>query len=466
MLESLLAQGRTAQAEETSLPVDAIRTDGGTQPRSGITLDVVAEYTDVYRADPLRMPPVAVTYDGSAYWLVDGFHRLEAAKTAGLDHMRAIVEPGTQADAQWRSYAANASHGLRRTNADKERAIRAALRHANAATLSNSALAAHLGVTDKSVAKYRQEMESTSEIPKSTVRTGADGRTINTANIGAKPSPAPGAFVGGILASPEEVADAIEKHYTWRGDGAYDMKYNFLIRAKQPGAARMEIMRTLAQNRYTFIEDYDGDLLLDGIRTALQRTMQAEQDRITAEEDAARPTPPTSENPKSGNGAGLPPLDMPIATWPTGPEPKRVGPPAKNASDRQKLAHQTFVAFQAALNCVRYYEELTNRDFAAEYDAIFRMLSSGIAHMIDIQNDIGPYANPKPEPAETAANWRDHWGQIDQHHYDQLMARKSWTVDDVMTTNVCLRLMDEFPPVRPALGQRHDEIVARAPKPA
>ncbi|MCB0075266.1 MAG: ParB N-terminal domain-containing protein, partial [Caldilineaceae bacterium] len=295
-----------------------IRTDGGTQPRAGIDLDVVAEYADVYLADPLRMPPVAVTYDGATYWLTDGFHRLEAAKTADLARIRAVVEPGTRADAQWRSYAANATHGLRRTNADKERAIRAALRHPNAAEMSNSALAAHLGVTDKSVAKYRQKMESTSEIPKSTTRTGTDGRTINTANIGPKPSPDRLPDWAKTLATPDEVADAIDANITFRDlqdgpAGTYRMKYNWLLDAKRPDSvARTDAHDSLAKNGYTLVDDYDGDLLLDGIRTLLQRTMQAEIDRIDAEEAQGRkptPTPVDLDAPTSGIPKSTPPAD-------------------------------------------------------------------------------------------------------------------------------------------------------------
>jgi hypothetical protein len=58
------------------------------------------------------------------------------------------------------------------------------LKHPNGAGQSDSKIAAHVGVSDKTVAKYRQQLEATSEIPKSTARAGADGRTITTANIG------------------------------------------------------------------------------------------------------------------------------------------------------------------------------------------------------------------------------------------------------------------------------------------
>jgi transposase len=49
---------------------------------------------------------------------------------------------------------------------------------------SNNQIAQHIGCSDPTVAKYRRELESTSQITKSTEREGADGRTIDTSNIG------------------------------------------------------------------------------------------------------------------------------------------------------------------------------------------------------------------------------------------------------------------------------------------
>jgi hypothetical protein len=83
---------------------------------------------------------------------------------------------GTRTDAQWASYQQNKTHGLRRTNADKENVIKRALRHPKGIEMSDSQLAKVLGVTDKTVAKYRSELESTSEIPKLEKTTGKDGK--------------------------------------------------------------------------------------------------------------------------------------------------------------------------------------------------------------------------------------------------------------------------------------------------
>jgi hypothetical protein len=60
--------------------------------------------------------------------------------------------------------------------------VRAALAHRNGMNMSDVAIAEHIGVTDKTVAKYRASV--TSEFPESTKRTGRDGRTITVANIG------------------------------------------------------------------------------------------------------------------------------------------------------------------------------------------------------------------------------------------------------------------------------------------
>ena len=65
----------------------------------------------------------SVFYDGQAYWLADGFHRVRAAQEAGLAGINADVRQGTRRDAVLFSAGANAVHGLRRSNADKRRAV-------------------------------------------------------------------------------------------------------------------------------------------------------------------------------------------------------------------------------------------------------------------------------------------------------------------------------------------------------
>jgi ParB-like nuclease family protein len=144
------------------LALCSIRTDGGTQPRETIDFVTVADYADDMRAGAL-FPPVVVFNDGADYWLADGFHRIQAAAQAGIDEIAADVRQGTQQDAQWYSYSVNQSHGLRRTNEDKRRAVDAALQHEYASRYSNVQIAKHCGVDEGTVRKYR---DLSSEFPK------------------------------------------------------------------------------------------------------------------------------------------------------------------------------------------------------------------------------------------------------------------------------------------------------------
>jgi phage N-6-adenine-methyltransferase len=167
-----------------SLRIADIRRDGGTQPRDGVKDALVAEYARLMQ-DDVDLGPVDVMYDGTSYWLWDGYHRTAAAEHIGRFTVMAIVHQGTQTDAQWESYGANKAHGLNRSQEDKERAVKAALHHPKGATTSDRDIAAHVGVSHPTVAKYRAELEAGGKITTSPTRTGADGKTYDTATISA-----------------------------------------------------------------------------------------------------------------------------------------------------------------------------------------------------------------------------------------------------------------------------------------
>ncbi len=171
--------------ETTRLSVDDLRTDGGTQPRSSLDERTITEYSRAMERG-VEFPPVKVMYDGSNYWLFDGFHRLEATCAVGRDTIKAQVYQGTQEDAQWASLSANKAHGLRRTREDKRRAIKKALR-GWATEMSNNAIARHIGCSDVTVGKYRKQLEEQGDIPEVVERTAQrEGKayTQNTENVG------------------------------------------------------------------------------------------------------------------------------------------------------------------------------------------------------------------------------------------------------------------------------------------
>lgn len=165
--------------------IEHIEYDSENQARERLDNDTVAEYADAMERKE-KLPPIVCYHDGSTYWLADGFHRYHAAKRRGEKDTEAQVIKGSRDDARWHAAGANTQHGLKRTTADKQKAVRLAL--ALRPNLSDRKIAEHCGVSDKTVAALRAKA-STAEIPQSTIRTGADGRTINTANIGRRPDP-------------------------------------------------------------------------------------------------------------------------------------------------------------------------------------------------------------------------------------------------------------------------------------
>lgn len=143
------ALGRVALAD--------LRIDPAIQQREALDDGAVADYAAVL-IDGAPLPPISVVVDGSdEHWLVDGFHRVAAAKLAGVAELTAELSEGSREDAIWASCGANANHGVRRTNADKRRAVTSALRLRPEA--ADREIARHCGVSHPFVGALRAEIE-------------------------------------------------------------------------------------------------------------------------------------------------------------------------------------------------------------------------------------------------------------------------------------------------------------------
>ncbi len=169
--------------EKTVLKIDAIRTDGGTQPRALIDFGAVSDYMDAM-ADGVEFPPVVVFYDGKEYWLADGFHRVKATYGAELDEIACIVHQGTREDAQWYSFSANKANGLRRTNEDIKRAVESALRHPKAARLSDTKISQHVGCGHSWVSEIRNRIFPERKDKRRTVTRNGKTYELDTTKIG------------------------------------------------------------------------------------------------------------------------------------------------------------------------------------------------------------------------------------------------------------------------------------------
>ncbi|MCL2118076.1 MAG: ParB N-terminal domain-containing protein [Planctomycetaceae bacterium] len=182
-----------------------IRTDLDTQARVETDASVVEEYASaMLRGD--EFPPIVVFHDldSDVLILVDGFHRLEAHMRAKPDEeMEVIIKDGTLSDARWASFTVNATHGLRRSAADKRRIIAEALRHEKGVKMSDRQIAGHVGVDHKTVAAVRRELMTGGEIPHVHCREGKDGKAYAVK----KSEPEPATEVEGVLISLPKFRD-------------------------------------------------------------------------------------------------------------------------------------------------------------------------------------------------------------------------------------------------------------------
>lgn len=190
-----------------TLKIAALRLDGGTQVRVRLRKQTVAEYAERMGAGDV-FPPIIVVYDGRHYWLADGFHRLHAALAREQSAIECRVFEGSLRDARLIALKANSSHGLRRTNADKRRAVAMALADEEWSKKSNRWLAEVCGVGHHLVESIRRTLSAAPARPQAgsdePVRQGRDGRPYAVRRDASPPQRRP---ADGLT---EAVAEALE----------------------------------------------------------------------------------------------------------------------------------------------------------------------------------------------------------------------------------------------------------------
>jgi len=144
-------------ALQKELSIDEIRADTAAQPREFMSTDKVEEYADLMKSG-VDFPAPVVFFDGSIHWLADGFHRVQAARSAGIASFDCVVKEGTLRDAVLYSCGANAKHGIQRTNEDKRRAVMKMLQDDEWKTWSARDIAKQCQVAHTFVNKLREQM--------------------------------------------------------------------------------------------------------------------------------------------------------------------------------------------------------------------------------------------------------------------------------------------------------------------
>lgn len=134
--------------------INALVLDEKLQSRTEISETTVSEYAENMKAGD-EFPPVLVYFCGVHYYLTDGYHRYHAHKRAEKVSILCEIVNGTRRDAILYAAGANSKHGMRRTHADKRKAVMMLLDDLEWSDWSNSEIARRCGVSPTFVANLR-----------------------------------------------------------------------------------------------------------------------------------------------------------------------------------------------------------------------------------------------------------------------------------------------------------------------
>lgn len=163
--------------QNQELRLEQIDIYGGTQARIATNDDAINSYADSMR-EGATFPPIVAYYDGSKYWLADGFHRFLAAQRNDFETIDGEVYEGSRTDALRHALGANATNGIYRSNADKRNACEIALEEWP--NMSNAVIAEMCKVSPDLVRRCRLEMEKLERIDSPKQVTGKDGKQYPT----------------------------------------------------------------------------------------------------------------------------------------------------------------------------------------------------------------------------------------------------------------------------------------------
>jgi hypothetical protein len=135
--------------------IGAIVMDERLQSRAEINEEAVSDYADAILGGA-EFPAVLVFFDGITYYLTDGYHRLLAHKRAQKASILCDVVPGSITDAIFHSTSVNTKHGMRRTYADKRKAVMTLLDDFEWQGMSNTQITKHCHVSPQFVSDLRK----------------------------------------------------------------------------------------------------------------------------------------------------------------------------------------------------------------------------------------------------------------------------------------------------------------------
>jgi hypothetical protein len=166
------------------IEIDKIIIKDSIQQRAQLNQACIEDYADEV-ANGVKFPPLVVYDDGENLLLADGWHRYEAYRLSEVEEVEITIYKGTVRDAILHAAGANANHGLRRTNADKLKAVLTLLIDPDWGQWSDTEVARRCNVTQPFVSNKRNELTQNG-YKWGSKRKCADGRIMETSKIGVR----------------------------------------------------------------------------------------------------------------------------------------------------------------------------------------------------------------------------------------------------------------------------------------
>jgi hypothetical protein len=167
------------------IPLKEIILDPEIQPRVELNREAVLDYIDKIGSDE-PLPPADVFQTDEGYVLADGFHRFEAHRLAGKRKIEVNLLQGDRRDAFLHGVRANQKHGVRFTNADKNKICTRILKDPEWSKISEREISRMIGVSQAFVTKLKAKLLEAGEIgvqPIKIVKRGGQTYELDTSKI-------------------------------------------------------------------------------------------------------------------------------------------------------------------------------------------------------------------------------------------------------------------------------------------
>lgn len=196
------------------LNLGALVLDPKLQSRVETNEQTIEEYAEAIKLGD-EFPALLSYFDGTHYWLVDGYHRYHAHKKAGKAGVSCEIVNGTFTDAVLRATSVNSKHGMRRTYADKRKAVMTLLDDFEWSQWSNAEIARHCEVSPTFVANLRdsggpEEVKYKTATGKVMTKAKAPGKTKEP-ELKEPAKPEPGKFEVDVYDPRDELIEHLQK---------------------------------------------------------------------------------------------------------------------------------------------------------------------------------------------------------------------------------------------------------------